>query len=159
MTSRLKVDRGVHALRGLRLGLREPSRPALGRPQRLHMRRCRCALPGLQRSSRRRSAADASRLQDRGRQGRLAELTKLMTDTDFKTTLLENEVVVAHVAEGHIYRFRILLDGIISMHGSVTEPNPDSAISARRLFAEAYAVARDALTHATWPFRNFAAVS
>jgi hypothetical protein len=74
---------------------------------------------------------------------------KTAMNSDFKTSILENEVVVAHVAEGHIYRFPILSNGTISMHGSVTEPNPDSAISARRLFSEAYHVARVALTHAT----------
>jgi hypothetical protein len=69
-----------------------------------------------------------------------------MANSDFKASILENEVVIAHVAEGHIYRFPILSNGTISMHGSVTEPNPDSAISARRLFLEAYAFARSTLT-------------
>jgi hypothetical protein len=69
-----------------------------------------------------------------------------MANSDFKTSILEKEVVIAHVAEGHIYRFPILSNGTISMHGSVTEPNPDSAISARRLFLEAYAVARAAVS-------------
>jgi hypothetical protein len=75
----------------------------------------------------------------------MAELRKAMTDSDFKASILENEVIIAHVAEGHIYRFPILSNGTISMHGSLAEPNPDSPISARRLFTEAYRVARAAL--------------
>jgi hypothetical protein len=74
--------------------------------------------------------------------------SKPMIDSDFKTSILENEVIVAHIAEGHIYRFPILSNGTISMHGSVTEPNPDSAITAKRFFSQAYAVGRAALTHA-----------
>jgi hypothetical protein len=78
----------------------------------------------------------------------MAALRKVMTDSDFKASILKNEVVIAHVAEGHIYRFPILSNGTISMHGSLAEPNPDSPISARRLFTEAYRVARAALAHA-----------
>jgi hypothetical protein len=38
--------------------------------------------------------------------------------------ILENEVVAAHVAEGHVYHFPILTYGTASMHGSPIEPNP-----------------------------------
>jgi len=47
----------------------------LGRPARLPLLRSWCALPGLQRDQRQRCAADAGRLQDRGRQRRLAALS------------------------------------------------------------------------------------
>jgi hypothetical protein len=68
-----------------------------------------------------------------------------MTDSDFKASILEKEVVIAYLAEGHIYRFPILSNGTISMHGSLTEPNADSKISAKRFLSEAYTAARAAL--------------
>ena len=75
----------------------------------------------------------------------MAELRKVVTGSDFKALILEKEVVVAHLAEGHIYRFPIPSNGTFSMHGPLTEPNADSKISAKRFFSEAYAMARVAL--------------
>jgi hypothetical protein len=105
------------------------------------------ALPDLQHDGRRRHAPGSGSLQDSIRQRRLAALRKVMTDSDFKASILENEVGIALVAERHIYRFPILSNGTISTHGSLAEPNPDSPISARRLFTEAYRVARASLAH------------
>jgi hypothetical protein len=47
----------------------------MGRPARMPVRRSRCALPGLQRHQRRQRTADAGRLQNRGRERRLAALS------------------------------------------------------------------------------------
>jgi hypothetical protein len=51
---------------------------------------------------------------------------------DFEAEILENEVVVAHVDEGHVYHFPILTNGTVSLHGSLIEPNPASKRIARR---------------------------
>jgi hypothetical protein len=45
---------------------------------------------------------------------KLAAPKTAMTHSDFKTSILENDVVVVHVAEGHIYRFPILSNGCIA---------------------------------------------
>jgi hypothetical protein len=49
-----------------------------------------------------------------------------MPDGDFEAEILENEIVVAHVAEGHVYHFPILTNGTVSLHGSRIELNPQS---------------------------------
>jgi hypothetical protein len=37
-----------------------------------------------------------------------------MSDTSFATEILTTEVVVNHLADGHIYRFPILSNGTVS---------------------------------------------
>jgi hypothetical protein len=64
---------------------------------------------------------------------------------DFKTTISENEVVVSHVAEGHVYHFPILSNATVSLHGSVIVPNPQSKRPARRFLFDAHNAARAAL--------------
>jgi hypothetical protein len=63
---------------------------------------------------------------------------------DFKAEILEDEVVIAHVGEGHIYHFPILSNGTISLHGSRIEPNPASERQARRFLFDAHNAARAA---------------
>jgi hypothetical protein len=67
-----------------------------------------------------------------------------MPETDFEAEIFENEVVVAHVAEGHIYHFSILTNGTVSLHGSHIEPNPQSKPEARRFLFDAHNAARSA---------------
>jgi hypothetical protein len=43
---------------------------------------------------------------------------------DFEAELLENEVVVTHVGEGHNCHFPILTNGAVGLAGSLIEPNP-----------------------------------
>ncbi len=57
----------VPLLRRYRLGLRKPSRSALGRAARVHLWRGRCTMPSLQRRERRRAAAPSGRVQARWR--------------------------------------------------------------------------------------------
>jgi hypothetical protein len=51
------------------------------------------------------------------------------------------EVVIAHVAEGHVYHFPVLTNGTVSLHGSRIEPNPQGKREARRYIFEAHAAA------------------
>jgi hypothetical protein len=67
----------MHALSGLRLGVRRTSREALGWPACLPLRRRWRALSVVQRPCAGRDAAAAGRLQDRGRQERLATLSEV----------------------------------------------------------------------------------
>ena len=67
-----------------------------------------------------------------------------MPDSDFEAEILENEIVVAHVAEGHVYHFPILTNGTVSLHGSRIEPNPQSKREARRFLLDAQHAARAA---------------
>ncbi len=75
-------------------------------------------------------------------------MRKAVTENDFKAEILENQVVIAHVPDGHIFRFPILSNGTISLHGALIEPNPASKREARRFLPEAYVVARFAFQSA-----------
>jgi hypothetical protein len=66
-----------------------------------------------------------------------------MSESDFEAEILENEVVVAHVAEGHVYHVPILTNGgTVSIHGSRIEPNPLAKREARRYLFDAHNAAR-----------------
>jgi hypothetical protein len=67
-----------------------------------------------------------------------------MPETDFEAEILENEVVVAHVTDGHVFHFPILPNGTVSLHGSKIEPNPQAKREARRLLFDAHKAARTA---------------
>jgi hypothetical protein len=67
-----------------------------------------------------------------------------MPETDFEAEILENDVVVAHMAKGHIYHFPILTNGTASLRGSRIEPNPHSKREARRFLFDAHNAARSA---------------
>jgi hypothetical protein len=64
-----------------------------------------------------------------------------MPESDFEAEILENEVVIAHVPEGHVYHFPILINGTVSLHGSRIEPNPQGKREARRYLFEAHGAA------------------
>ena len=57
-----------------------------------------------------------------------------MTESDFTASLLETEVIIAHIPEGHVYHFPILTNDTVSLHGSTVEPNPSSKRGARRFW-------------------------
>jgi hypothetical protein len=65
-----------------------------------------------------------------------------MTQSDFEAEILENEVVVVHIGEGHTYYFPILSNGTVSLHGTRIEPNPEAKRDARRSLLEAHNAAR-----------------
>jgi hypothetical protein len=67
-----------------------------------------------------------------------------MPESDYEAEILEDEVVIAHVAEGHVYHFPILNNGTVSLHGSRIEANPQSKREARRFVFEAHSAARAA---------------
>ena len=67
-----------------------------------------------------------------------------MPDTDFSTEVLTDQVVVGHRGDGHIYRFPVLADGTVSLHGSQIEPNPKAKREARLYLFEAHNAARAA---------------
>jgi hypothetical protein len=70
-----------------------------------------------------------------------------LLESHFKAEILENEVVVAHVGEGHIYHFPVLTNGTVSLHGSRIVANPGAKREANRYLFDAHNAARAALTH------------
>jgi hypothetical protein len=72
----------------------------------------------------------------------------MMPETDFATSLLETEVVVTHIGDGHVYHFPILSNGTVSLNGSRIEPNPEAKREARRYVFEAHNAARTAFGRA-----------
>jgi hypothetical protein len=44
--------------------------------------------------------------------------------SDFATAILEDEVVLRHIDDGHVYHFPISSDGAVSLHRSRFEANP-----------------------------------
>jgi hypothetical protein len=68
-----------------------------------------------------------------------------MPEADFATALLETEVVVTHIGDGHVFHFPILSNGIVSLHGARMEPNPDAKREARRYLFDAHNAARAAV--------------
>lgn len=65
-----------------------------------------------------------------------------MPETDFATSVLETEIVVTHIGDGHVYHFPILSNGTVSLHGSRIEPNPKAEREARRYLVDAHDAAR-----------------
>jgi hypothetical protein len=47
-----------------------------------------------------------------------------LTANDFAAAILENEIILRHIDEGHVFRFPILPDGKIDVQASRIEPNP-----------------------------------
>jgi hypothetical protein len=65
-----------------------------------------------------------------------------MSEADFVAEILKAEVVVNHVGEGHVYRFPILSNGTVSLHGLRIVANPNAKREARRFLFDAHDVAR-----------------
>jgi hypothetical protein len=51
-----------------------------------------------------------------------------MPITDFASEILETEIVLTHIEDGHVYHFPILSNGIVSLHGSRIEANPKAPV-------------------------------
>jgi hypothetical protein len=51
-----------------------------------------------------------------------------MPTTDFASEILEPEIVLTHIKDGHVYHFPILSNGIVSLRGSRIEANPKSQV-------------------------------
>jgi hypothetical protein len=71
-----------------------------------------------------------------------------MPESDFEAEILENEVVIVHIGDGHIYHFPILSNGTVSLHGALIEANPAAKREARRHLIEAHNAARSAFGQA-----------
>jgi hypothetical protein len=69
-----------------------------------------------------------------------------MPESDFTAAILETEVVVNHIEDGHVFRFPILSNGTVSLHGSRIEANPGAKQEARRYLFDAHNAARTALS-------------
>jgi hypothetical protein len=67
------------------------------------------------------------------------------SNVDFATSLLETEVVVTHIDDGHVYHFPVLANGTVSMHGVRTEENPKAKRDPLRYLYEAHRAARIAV--------------
>ena len=65
-----------------------------------------------------------------------------MLETDFAAEILETEVVINHLGDGHVYHFPILSNGTVSLQGSRIEPNAKR--EARRYLFDAHNAARTA---------------
>jgi hypothetical protein len=67
-----------------------------------------------------------------------------MLETDFAAEILETEVVINQLGDGHVYHFPILSNGTVSLQGSRIEPNPNAKREARRYLFDAHNAARTA---------------
>jgi hypothetical protein len=68
-----------------------------------------------------------------------------MPGTDFSAEVLDAEVIVTDVTDGHVFHFPILSNGTASLHGSRIEHNPTAKREASRYLFEAHNAARAAL--------------
>ena len=67
-----------------------------------------------------------------------------MSEDEFEAEVLDHEVVVVHMGNGHTFHFPILSNGTVSLHGTQIEPNPEAKREARRYLPEAHNAARTA---------------
>jgi hypothetical protein len=61
-----------------------------------------------------------------------------MPTTDFASEILETEIVLTHIEDGHVFHFPILSNGIVSLRGTRIDANPKakcegSSISSTRV--------------------------
>ena len=77
-----------------------------------------------------------------------------MPESAFEAEILEDEVVVAHVAEGHVFHFPILNNGTVGLHGARIEANPHAKREANRYLFDAHNAARTALEVEIWMLRQ-----
>jgi hypothetical protein len=71
-----------------------------------------------------------------------------MPEPEFTTSISGKEVVVLHVKQGHVYRFPILSNGTVSLHGSHIDSNPSADREAGRFLFDAHTAARIAMDRA-----------
>jgi hypothetical protein len=70
-----------------------------------------------------------------------------MADTDFTAEVLDAEVIVTDATDGHVFRFPILSNGTVSLHGSRIKHNPAAKRDANRYLFQAHNAARVAFGH------------
>jgi hypothetical protein len=66
------------------------------------------------------------------------------SECEFEAEILENEVVIVHVDDGHIYHLPILSNGAVSLHGARIEPPPQAKREGRSHLVEAHNAAGSA---------------
>jgi hypothetical protein len=74
-----------------------------------------------------------------------------MPDTDFTTEVSDNEVIVTDATDGHVFRFPILSNGAVSLHGSSIKHNPSGKREASRYLFQAHNPARVAFGRSRSP--------
>jgi hypothetical protein len=67
-----------------------------------------------------------------------------LTVSDFATAILENEIILRHIDDGHVFRFPISSDGRIDMQASRIEPNPGARREASAYLFDAHHAALEA---------------
>jgi len=67
-----------------------------------------------------------------------------MPTTDFASEILETEIVLTHIEDGHVYHFPILSNGIVSLHGSRIEANPKAKCEGSKYLLDARDAAQPA---------------
>jgi hypothetical protein len=65
---------------------------------------------------------------------------------EFAAAILEKEVVLRHIRDGHVFHFPILSDGTVSGQACRVESNPKGDREARSYLSDAYAAAQDAFS-------------
>jgi hypothetical protein len=61
-----------------------------------------------------------------------------LTVSDFVAAILEDEIVLRHIDEGHVFHFPISSDGEVSVQGSRIDPNPNGRREARAYLFDAH---------------------
>jgi hypothetical protein len=69
-----------------------------------------------------------------------------MIEGGFVAEVQKTEVVVTHSQTGHIFRFPVLSNGTVSVHGSKIEGNPSASREVRKFVFAAYGAALAALS-------------
>jgi hypothetical protein len=67
-----------------------------------------------------------------------------LTASDFAAAILENEIILRHIDEGHLFRFPISPDGGIDVRATRIEPNPGARCDASLYLSEAHHAALEA---------------
>lgn len=67
-----------------------------------------------------------------------------LTVSDFAAAILENEIILRHIDDGHVFRFPISSDGKIDVQTSRIEPNPGARREASTYLFEAHHAALEA---------------
>jgi hypothetical protein len=67
-----------------------------------------------------------------------------MPTTDFASEILETEIVLTHIEDGHVYHFPILSNDIVSLHGSRIEANPKAKCEGSKYLLDARDAAQSA---------------
>jgi hypothetical protein len=68
----------------------------------------------------------------------------VVRDTNFLISILNTDIVVAHIDDGHVYCFPILSDRTVSLQGGGIKPNSDAKRTPRRQLFNAHHAATTA---------------